>query len=63
MPIVMRVAIKPTPSIARQQDTVSLRTMQHEKLIIEGRHDPCIVHRAVPCIESVMAIAILDKIV
>lgn len=63
MPIVMRVAIKPTPSIARIQDTVSLEKKADEQLIIEGRHDPCIVHRALPCLESIMAIAISDKIV
>ncbi len=63
MPIVMRVAIKPTPSIAKEQQTVSLRNRENERLVIEGRHDPCIVHRAVPCLESIMAIAIADKMV
>jgi chorismate synthase len=63
MPIVMRVAIKPTPSIAKEQDTVSLVKKANDRLIIEGRHDPCIVHRAVPCLESIMAIAIADKMV
>ena len=63
MPIVMRVAIKPTPSISKEQDTVSLGRHENDRLIIEGRHDPCIVHRAVPCLESIMAIAISDKIV
>lgn len=63
MPIVMRVAVKPTPSIARQQDTISLKKMENEKLIIEGRHDPCIVHRAVPCFEAIMALAIADKMI
>jgi len=63
MPIVMRVAIKPTPSIAKEQETVSLFKNENDRLTIEGRHDPCIVHRAVPCLESIMAIAILDKIV
>jgi len=63
MPIVMRAAIKPTPSIAKEQETVSLAKNAADRLIIEGRHDPCIVHRAVPCLESIMAIAILDKIV
>jgi len=63
MPIVMRVAFKPTPSIAKEQDTVSLGGRVNDRLIIEGRHDPCIVHRAVPCVEAIMALAILDKIV
>lgn len=63
MPIVMRAAIKPTPSIAKQQDTVSLSRSENDKLIIEGRHDPCIVHRAVPCMEAIMALAIADKMV
>ena len=63
MPIVMRVAIKPTPSIAKEQQTVSLRNRENERLVIEGRHDPCIVYRAVPCLESIMAIAIADKMV
>ena len=63
MPIVMRVAIKPTPSIAKEQETVSLFKNENDRLTIEGRHDPCIVHRAVPCLESIMAIAISDKIV
>ena len=63
MPIVMRVAIKPTPSIAKEQETVSLKNRTDDRLVIEGRHDPCIVHRAVPCLESIMAIAIADKMV
>ena len=63
MPIVMRVALKPTPSISKQQDTVSLSKKENDRLIVEGRHDPCIVHRAVPCIEAIMALAIADKMV
>ena len=63
MPVVMRVAFKPTPSIAREQDTVSLSRNENDRLIIEGRHDPCIVHRAVPCVEAIMALAIADKMV
>lgn len=59
-PIVMDVAIKPTPSIAREQDSVNLGTMENVKLSIKGRHDPCIVPRAVPAVEAVMAITILD---
>lgn len=60
MPIVFRTAIKPTPSIAKEQDSVSLSEMKDKKLTIHGRHDPCIVQRAVPVIEAVAAISILD---
>ena len=60
MPVVFRVAMKPTPSIALEQDSVSLSRMEPVKLSIKGRHDPCIVLRAVPCIESACAIALLD---
>ena len=60
MPIVFRVAFKPTPSIARPQGTVNLSTLQNETLEIKGRHDPCVVPRAVPCVESAANIAILS---
>ena len=60
MPIVFRVAIKPTPSIARAQESVRLETLTEEKLEIVGRHDPCIVPRAVPCVEAVAAIVTMD---
>lgn len=60
MPIVMRVAFKPTASIGIEQDSVNLVTKVNTRLKIEGRHDPCIVPRAVPCVEAVMAIEILD---
>lgn len=60
MPLVVNVAIKPTPSIARAQDTVNLATMQNTTLHIEGRHDPCIVPRAVPVVEAVTALTLLD---
>ncbi len=59
-PITVRLAMKPTPSIAHKQETVSLSKQCNEPLIIEGRHDPCIAIRAVPVVEAVMAIAILD---
>lgn len=58
MPIVFKVAIKPTPSIAKPQNTVNLETKENDVLVIHGRHDPCIVQRAVPCIEAAAAIAI-----
>ena len=60
MPLVFRVAIKPTPSIAKQQQSVSLKNMDNQPLTVQGRHDPCIVPRAVPVIEAAAAIAIFD---
>ncbi len=60
MPIVFRTAMKPTPSIGKEQDSVSLSEMTDKKLTIHGRHDPCIVQRAVPVIEAVAAISVLD---
>lgn len=60
MPIVARVGIKPTPSIARAQQSVSLSRMEADKLAVRGRHDPCIVPRAVPCVEAAMAIVLCD---
>lgn len=60
MPIVFRAAFKPTASIAKPQKTVSLSEMRQEELIIHGRHDPCIVPRAVPCVEAAAAVAVYD---
>lgn len=60
MPIVFKIAIKPTPSIGKEQNSVSLSEKTDKKLIIHGRHDPCIVQRAVPVIEAIAAISILD---
>ncbi|MBQ9416230.1 MAG: chorismate synthase [Clostridia bacterium] len=60
MPLVVHVAIKPTPTIAREQDSVSLSRMENVKLNCAGRHDPCIVPRAVPVTESVLALALFD---
>ncbi len=57
MPVVCTVAIRPTPSISREQDTVDLERMENDKLVIRGRHDPCVVHRAVPVIEAAAALA------
>ena len=62
MPLIFRVAIKPTPSISRPQESVSLDRMETQALEIKGRHDPCIVPRAVPVIEAAAAIAIFDAI-
>ena len=60
MPIIVRAAFKPTPSVAISQDSVNLADMKDEKLVIHGRHDPCIVPRAVPCVEAAVAIAVCD---
>ncbi len=63
MPIVFRCAVKPTPSIAREQQSVNTQTLEEESLVIGGRHDPCIVPRAVPCIEAITAIVITDYLI
>ena len=60
MPVVFRAAFKPTPSIAAPQNTLRLSTGQQEILNVRGRHDPCIVPRAVPVVEAAAAIAVLD---
>ena len=60
MPVVMNVAIKPTASISREQRTVNQNTMENTTLTIKGRHDPCIVPRAVPCIEAAVAVTLMD---
>ena len=62
MPLVFRAAIKPTPSIAMEQASVNLETLTEEKLRVGGRHDPCIVPRAVPVIEAAAAIAVYDAL-
>lgn len=61
MPVTLRVAIRPTPSIFKEQKTVST-DFQDTTLTLKGRHDACIVPRAVPCIESAVALAIFDEI-
>ena len=60
MPVIFRCVIRPTPSIAQKQKTVSLKTGENTDLEIHGRHDPCILPRVVPVIEAMTAIAILD---
>ena len=60
MPLLFRAAFKPTPSIAREQNSVSLSAGEDRKLAVHGRHDPCIVPRAVPVVEAVAAIVALD---
>ena len=60
MPITLKVAFKPTASIARPQATIDYSAMKNETLVVKGRHDPCIVQRAVPCVEAAVNIAILN---
>lgn len=60
MPLIFRAALKPTPSISAEQTSINLKTMENEKLAVTGRHDPCIVHRAVPAVEAAAAIVIAD---
>jgi len=62
MPVVFRIALKPTPSIGRKQQTVNVGTMQSAEIEIKGRHDPCVAVRAVPVAEAVAAIVILDML-
>lgn len=61
-PVLLRVAVKPTPSIAKPQRTVSLSRMENAELSVRGRHDPCVAHRAVPVVEAVTAVVLLDLI-
>ena len=60
MPVVLRVVVKPTPSISKKQDTVDLKTMTDSIIEISGRHDACIVPRAVPVVEAMVAVTITD---
>ena len=62
MPIIFQAAFKPTPSIAKIQQTVDLASMENTTVQVKGRHDPCIVPRAVPVVEAAAAIAIFDSI-
>lgn len=61
MPIIFRVAFKATPSISQKQKSVDFKSMTEEELIIKGRHDPCVVPRAVPCVEAALNIALLSS--
>jgi chorismate synthase len=63
MPILIRAAIKPTPSIAKQQNTVDMCTLENTTLSVKGRHDPCIVPKAVPAIEASVAIILADHMI
>ena len=63
MPIVFRAAFKPTPSISLEQDSVDLTAKVDTKLCVHGRHDPCIVPRAVPAVEAAAAIALINMMI
>ena len=63
MPIIVRVAVKPTSSIAKEQRTVNLRSMEDAKIKVKGRHDPCVVPKAVPVVESAVAIILADHMI
>ena len=63
MPLVFRAAFKPTPSIAKTQRSVDLSTMTETELSVSGRHDPCVVPRALPCVEAAAAIALCDAMI
>ena len=62
MPLVFRAAFKPTPSIAKEQKSVDMLDMKDEELEVKGRHDPCIVVRAVPVVEAAASIACYDAL-
>ncbi|MEY8387263.1 chorismate synthase [Oscillospiraceae bacterium 38-13] len=62
MPLLLRAAVKPTPSIGRAQKTVRLSRMEEAELAVRGRHDPCVAHRAVPVVEAVTAAVLLDML-
>lgn len=62
MPLLARLAFKPTPSISREQDSVDLEAHKNETLVVKGRHDPCVAVRAVPITEAALALGILDCI-
>ena len=63
MPITMRLAVKPTPSIAKEQKTVDLSKMKDSSISVKGRHDPCVVPKAVPAVESAVAITLADHMI
>ena len=62
MPLICRMAVKPTPSIPREQESISFSTGESAVLAVKGRHDPCIVPRAVPCMEAVVALCVYDAL-
>lgn len=63
MPIIMRVAIKPTPSIFKTQKTIDLSSMEETSVSVNGRHDPCVVPKAVPAVEAAVAVTLADHMI
>jgi chorismate synthase len=63
MPIIARIAVKPTPSIAKKQQTVNLARMEDATIVVKGKHDPCVVPKAVPAAESAVAIVLADHMI
>ncbi len=63
MPIQIRAAIKPTPSISLPQKTVNLSTMENASVTVKGRHDPCVVPKAVPAVEAAVAVTLADHMI
>lgn len=63
MPILFRCAVKPTPSIYKEQDTVNFKQMKNEKITIQGRHDPAIIHRARVVVDSITALVLYDVLI
>ena len=61
-PVVFRTVFKPTPSIGVTQNTINLKTEKDDTVSVEGRHDPCIVPRAVAVVEAMVAMTIADQI-
>lgn len=63
MPIVVRVGIKPTPSIAKEQHTVNIEKLENTTIKVVGRHDPCVVPKAVPALEAAIAVTLADHMI
>ena len=63
MPLVVRLAVKPTPSISKKQKTVDISTNEETSITISGRHDPCIVPKAVPVVEAAVASILVDHLI
>ena len=62
MPVIFRCAVKPTPSIFLEQESIDLSTMQNTTVLLEGRHDPSIIHRARVVVDSVTALVLCDML-
>ena len=62
MPVIIKCAVKPTPSIYKEQKSINLNTLENSDIAIEGRHDPAIIHRARVVVDSVCALAVYDML-